>query len=181
MQQIYDYLYHAGGPKVQYGLTYPYFTELLDHVAQNCTYTTKNVHGPYSRVRTLFHVMNSSRGRIKLARDTSETIINPLTALDSAEPTNFHNKVPAKTPPPTNMNGHIQRSQSLATPPTSNSKKKSIMMATPPSSAKSTPRRSMSIGTPNAHLNSRPSNRSTPSSLKKIPPSPRGNLKSDSR
>lgn len=57
----------------------------------------------------MFHVMNSSRGRIKLARDSSETIINPLTGLDTSDPTSFH-----KQPPPQQQQNQQQNHQ---TPP----------------------------------------------------------------
>jgi hypothetical protein len=198
VQQIYDHLFQsASGPRAQYGLSYSLFIELLDHVAQNCIYTTKNVHGPYSRVRTLFHVMNSSRGRMKLARDSSETIINPLTALDSTEPTSFHKSSTngaSKTPPSssvTNTHGgqHIQRSQSLMTPPSSNqTKRKSTLGMTAISNTKSTPKRAASIGpstvsatlSPRGHLNGRSTSTvssASPSSIKKL--TPRGNLKSE--
>jgi hypothetical protein len=195
VQQIYDYLHQAGGSQVQFGLTFPFFIEFLDQVAQNCSYSTKNVHGPYSRVRTMFHVMNSSRGRIKLARDSSETIINPLTALDSAEPVTFHAKPSPSSsfsmkPSPTSnhQNGHqILRSQSMVTPP-SNAKRKSTIGVTPPpslSSKKATPKRSASIGTPrtpsSSHLNGRITPNTTPSSVQKMSASSRGNLKSEHR
>jgi hypothetical protein len=202
VQQIYDHLFSTSSSRVvQYGLPYPLFIELLDHVAQNCSYTTKNVHGPYSRVRTLFHVMNSSRGRMKLARDSSETIINPLTALDSTEPTTFH-----KTSTPTSTSKmtqstthsshsshstsqqHFQRSQSLMTPPTNAKRKSSVGMTPMVTTSKSTPKRAASIGpsptsgtlSPRAHLNGRSSSNvssASPSSVKKM--TPRGNLKSE--
>ena len=88
LQRLYDYVARLGGAEVlDRGLTYPLFVELLDHVAQNCVYTTKNVYGAVSRVRTMFHVMNSSRGRIKLAKGTNASIIPPLSGLDSTDPT----------------------------------------------------------------------------------------------
>lgn len=188
MHQIYDYLHQIGGSQVQFGLSFPLFVEFLDQVAQNCIYTTKNVHGPYSRVRTMFHVMNSSRGRMKLARDSSETILNPLTALDSAEPATFHGKAsPSSIHPSIHQNGHhIQRSQSMATPP-SNPKRKSMIGVTPPSlsSKKATPKRSASIGTPRTpssfHPNGRTTPNSTPSTVQKVSASSRGNLKSEHR
>lgn len=119
----------------------------MDHVAQNCLYSTRNVHGPYSRVRTMFHVMNSSRGRIKLAKDSSETIINPLTGLDVAEPTSFH-----KQPQPQQQNQQLKsspqqivRSSSLQ-PQSSSSLKKNNINGNTKSNQMSTPRRSSSIG-----------------------------------
>ena len=69
------------------GLTYTHFVDLLDQVAHNCLYTSKSAYGAVSRVRTMFHAMNSSRGRMKLAKDTNASIIPPLTGLDSTDPT----------------------------------------------------------------------------------------------
>ncbi|CAE7615616.1 unnamed protein product, partial [Symbiodinium microadriaticum] len=88
LQKLYDHVSRTGGAIVMdRGLTYPLFVELLDHVAQNCVYTTKSVYGAASRVRTMFHVMNSSSGRVKLSKGTNASIISPLTGLDSTEPT----------------------------------------------------------------------------------------------
>lgn len=151
LHQIYDYVINSGGPKLRYGLTFPYFIELLDHVAQNCLYSTKNVHGPYSRVRTMFHVMNSSRGRIKLAKDSSETIINPLTGLDSTEPTSFHKQQPQQQ-----SQSQLQLQQTKSSPqqllrassltPQSNSSLKKNGKLNSNQNPMSTPRRSSSIG-----------------------------------
>ena len=159
LHQIYDYVSNSGGPKLRYGLTFSYFIELLDHVAQNCLYSTRNVHGPYSRVRTMFHVMNSSRGRIKLAKDSSETIINPLTGLDTAEPTSFHKQPPqqqqqqqqqqqpTKSSPQqqsTKSTPQQQISRALSLTPQSNSSLKKSSKSG--QATVSTPRRSSSIG-----------------------------------
>ncbi len=185
LQQIYEYVSSSGGNRLRHGLTFAYFIELLDHVAQNCLYTTRNVHGPYSRVRTMFHVMNSSRGRIKLSKESSEAIINPLTGLDSSEPTSFHKQtkppIQQNSPSPGPGPGQSQpRSQSV-TPTTTTVSKRKISM-TP---ASNTPRRSSSVNiqpsvvspTP---LHSRASfsgSTSTTPHAKRIS-SPRGNLKS---
>jgi hypothetical protein len=68
------------------GLNYASFIDLLDHVAQNCVFGTKKYNTPESRVRAMFHNMNSSRGRVKLNRDPNSLIINPLTGLEAADP-----------------------------------------------------------------------------------------------
>lgn len=68
------------------GLTFALFTELLDHVAQNCEFGTKKFHTPEGRVRAMFHHMNTSRGRSKLNKDSNSLIINPLTGLESTDP-----------------------------------------------------------------------------------------------
>mmetsp|Transcript_13165 Transcript_13165/g.19836 ORF Transcript_13165/g.19836 Transcript_13165/m.19836 type:complete len:1526 (+) Transcript_13165:147-4724(+) len=142
LQRLYDYVAHLGGSKViSNGLTYNLFIELLDHVAQNCYYTTRTVHGPHSRVRTMFHVMNSSRGRMKLARETNATIIPPLTGLDSSDPMVNHKSSRS------HMNGNTKSlsSHSRSSPNSPNSpsvplrKKKTATRARASTSAPNTP------------------------------------------
>ena len=88
LQKLYDHVVRsANADTIVRGLTFSLFVELLDHVAQNCLYSSKTVYGAANRVRTMFHVMNSSRGRMKLSKGTNASIIPPLTGLDSTDPT----------------------------------------------------------------------------------------------
>jgi hypothetical protein len=67
------------------GLGYAQFIDLLDHVAQNCAFGNKNLNTPESKVRSMFHYMNASRGRSKLTKDSNSLIITPLTGLESTD------------------------------------------------------------------------------------------------
>eukprot|EP00603_Paraphysomonas_imperforata_P007883 CAMPEP_0114415832 /NCGR_PEP_ID=MMETSP0103-20121206/2114_1 /TAXON_ID=37642 ORGANISM="Paraphysomonas imperforata, Strain PA2" /NCGR_SAMPLE_ID=MMETSP0103 /ASSEMBLY_ACC=CAM_ASM_000201 /LENGTH=1534 /DNA_ID=CAMNT_0001584031 /DNA_START=99 /DNA_END=4700 /DNA_ORIENTATION=- len=88
LQALYSMVELRSSPTkgLQRGLNFSNFCELLDQVAQNCVFGTKRYHTPESRVRAMFHHMNSSRGRAKLNRDSNALIINPLTGLETTDP-----------------------------------------------------------------------------------------------
>jgi hypothetical protein len=131
---------------MNHGLNYNLFIELLDHVAQNCVYSTRHVYGAVSRVRTMFHVMNSSRGRIKLSKGTDASIINPLTGLDSTDPAMY------RASPATQAKGRsrtIRKSKSNPNSPALPSdRRRAFERKSSSSSAPTTPEQATSTTTP---------------------------------
>lgn len=143
LQRLYDHVSQQGNVDVMnHGLNYTLFIELLDHVAQNCVYSTRNVYGAVSRVRTMFHMMNSSRGRIKLSKGTNASIIPPLTGLDSTDPSLY------RASPATQARGRsrtYRQSRSNPNSPAVPSERRKVLERKSSSSAPTTPEQPTSL------------------------------------